>query len=178
MDDGKTGFEGAEQFTRLWTDFASKMAAAGMSYTPDQAPPEASRAMRDAMLGAMGEACDQYMRSPEFLGVMRTSMQEAIALRKQLNDFLGQMQHEMQGASRQDMDQLMQALSHIEKRVVNGLERLTERVDDLSDRLDRIEQGGTAPAPKRTTRATKATKKKAAKKTKKTKTKRTTRKKR
>lgn len=68
-----TGFEGAERFAKMWTEFASNMARAGLSFTPGETPPEMTRQIRDAFLNALGSYCDEYMRSPEFLEGMRDS---------------------------------------------------------------------------------------------------------
>jgi predicted nuclease with TOPRIM domain len=98
----------------------------------------------------MGEACDEFMRSPQFQEVMKQSLNNSIQFRKQLNDFLGRMQHEFQGTSRQDVDSLMQVMEHVERRVTDSFERLSERLDELNERLERVEKP--KPARKKTSR--------------------------
>lgn len=132
-------FDGAEAITKMWGEFASRMAQASGALKPDDMPPEMARAMRSAMFRAMGEYCDQFMRSPQFLQMMKQSMAGAIQLRRQLNEFLGRVQHEFQGTSRQDVDQLMLALRHLEQRIVDGNEHLLERIEELDARLDALE---------------------------------------
>ena len=124
----------------LWTDFMSKLMAAGTSFSPDATPPEAAREIRAAVLQAWAEFWDRSMRTPEFLQGMQQSMAGAIEFRKQISDLLGQVQHELQSASRQDMDQLMRALRRVEQRVTDGMERLEDRFGELHKRLDDLER--------------------------------------
>ena len=160
MAQADTNTNGAQQqadaFVRMWADFASRMAAAGMSYQPDSTPPQMTREMRDAMLNAMGEQCNQFMRSPQFLEMIKQSMRASIDMRKQMNDFLGRMHHDMQGASRQDVDQIMLSLRHLEHRIVDTVDRVDERLDAITQRLDALEAkmaNGSASKPRRTTTA-------------------------
>ena len=46
----------------------------------------------------------------------------------------------MQGVSRQDVDQIMLALRHMERRMVDGMERLSEQLDALDQRLEKLER--------------------------------------
>jgi hypothetical protein len=147
---GDASFPGMDAFAKMWSDFAAKMAAAGVAFTPGAAPPDASRQVRAAMFKAMGEACDEFMRSPQFQEMMKQSLNNSIQFRKQLNDFLGRMQHEFQGTSRQDVDSLMQVMEHVERRVTDSFERLSERLDELNERLERVEKP--KPARKKTSR--------------------------
>jgi len=131
-----------EMFTRMWSDFAAKMASAGMApgaASPAAASPDMARQMRDMFFKAWSEACDQYMRSEEFRRMMRESMTAAIELRKQLNAQLGEFQHAMQGASRQDVDRLLQGIDMLDRRVNETFEELIGRFDSLSKRLDELE---------------------------------------
>lgn len=148
MNNGQEEQYSAQSFTKMWADFASRMAQAGMAFSPGDAPPDAARAMRDAALGAMGEYCEKLMRSPEFLETLKQSMAASIEMRKQLNEFLGRMHHEMQAPSRQDVDQLMLALGHLEHRIVDRLERLEDRLGGLESRLRRDKPAQTREAAK------------------------------
>ena len=82
MNNGQHEQSDAKSFTKLWADFAMRMAQAGMAFSPGDMPPDAARAMRDAALGAMGEYCEKLMRSPEFLETLRQSMAASIEMRK------------------------------------------------------------------------------------------------
>ena len=132
--------QSAEVFTVFWTDFANKMAEAGFAAAPGAVPPDATRQVRTAILKAMGEACDEFMRSPQFQEMMKQSLANSIQFRKQLNEWLGQIQHGFQGTSRQDVDELMQVMKHLERRMSDSFER-------LSVRLDALEKARSKPAP-------------------------------
>jgi hypothetical protein len=126
--------QNAEMFTKFWTDFANKMATAGFAAAPGAPPPDATRQVRAAMFKAMGEACDEFMRSPQFQEMMKQSLANSIQFRKQLNEWLGQIQHGFQGTSRQDVDELMQVMKHLDQRMSDGFDRLSARLDTLEKR--------------------------------------------
>ena len=94
------------------------------------------------------------MRSPEFLDSWKKAMDSAIQFRHQMNQALGKMHHEFQGTSRQDIDQLMMALTHLERRVVDEVDRSTKRIDEIADRIGALEEklsvleAGEGSAPK------------------------------
>jgi hypothetical protein len=131
---------GADAFTRMWGDFAHKMGEAGLAFAREATVPDGSRQVRTAVFKAMSEACDEFMRAPQFQDMMRQSLSASIQFRKQLNDFLGRIHHEFQGTSRQDVDQLMEVIGHVERRVTDSFERLSSRLDELSSRLERMER--------------------------------------
>jgi hypothetical protein len=139
-DAGDAFSPGADAFTKMWGDFANKMGAAGVVFAREATVPDASRQVRTAMFKAMSEACDEFMRAPQFQDMMKQSLSASIQFRKQLNDWLGRMHHEFQGTSRQDVDQLMEVIGHVERRITDSVERLSSRVDQLSARLERMEQ--------------------------------------
>lgn len=125
-------FESADAFTRMWGDFAMKMMTAGMSAQPGSAPPDAARQMRSAMFKAMGDQCEEFMRSPAFLEMMKQSMDASVSLRTQLNEFLTRMHHETQGVARDDVDTIMLTIRHFESRVLDRLEDLERRMDAIA----------------------------------------------
>jgi len=142
-------FGGAEAFTKMWTEFATKMASAGMTFTPDSPPPEAARHVRNAMFDAMSSYCETFMRSPQFMEMMKQSMDNAIAFRKQLNTFMTRMHHETQGVAQEDMDSVIQTLKSLQHGVVDRLDDIADRLDDLSKRVEAMEkQGGSSSKPR------------------------------
>lgn len=155
-----TGFGAAtEMFTRMWTDFASKMAASGMSM-PGEPTPDMARQMRDAFFRSWSDACDRYMRSPEFMQMMRDSMKAAIDLRKQMVEQMGDLQHSMQGASRQDADRLLKSIENLEGRVNDTFDQVMANLDAINERVSAMEAGATRRKSAKTTTAKKKTTKK------------------
>jgi hypothetical protein len=144
-------FFGADALTRMWTDFAAKMTEVGLSFSPQATPPDALRQLRTTMLRTWAEYCDQFMRSNEFLTMMKQSLDGAMQARRQLNDFLGETQHALQGASRQDLDKVMASLERLQHRMTDESDGILARLDELSERLARLERpaGGANGAGKR-----------------------------
>jgi hypothetical protein len=133
-------FFGADAFVRMWTDFASKMTDVGLALSPQVAPPDAFRQVRATMLRAWAEFCGQFMRTDEFLAMMKQSLDGALRARRQLNDFLGEAQHGLQGASRQDLDWVRDSLERLERRLADESDGIAARLDELGERLSHLER--------------------------------------
>ncbi|MEN6495423.1 MAG: hypothetical protein ABFD16_14175 [Thermoguttaceae bacterium] len=134
------GPKSVSQMMELWFDLASKMSQTMPAFSPQQTPPEAFRQLRSAQLGAWGDCFQELMRKPEFLEAVKQWTSFTVQARKQWSDFLGQLQHEFQGASRQDIDQLMLSLRHLESRVVEGVEEIATQLDGIDARLRSLEK--------------------------------------
>jgi hypothetical protein len=133
-------FDAGQAMFRMWSDFMTKMAAAPSSISAASTPPDAAREVRSAILNAWSEYWQQFMRSKEFLETLKQSTDSAVQTRKQFNEWLGQFQHEFQGVSRQDIDQLMRMMRHVEQRSVDGLERVVDQLERVADRLEALEK--------------------------------------
>jgi len=133
------GLEQVQQLTTMWLDFATRMTAAGLSFQPEQPPPDAARHVRDVALEALGQQADKYMRSPQFLQGIKQTIDTSIAARRQLNDLLAQAHHSVQGVAKQDLDALSLSVRHMETRVLDRLEQLMDRLDEVGRRLDALE---------------------------------------
>ena len=144
MSDGPTNSEKtAEQwaaFQRIWTDTFTKMMQLGFT-SPDAAPPEFLRQMRAGIFQALSQSWDEFMRSPQFLESMRQWMENAIAFQKMSNDFLTKARHETQAPAREDIDATMQAVHHMETRVLDRMEELAQQVEALTARVDKVSGG-------------------------------------
>jgi len=126
-------FEQAAAFQKIWLETFNKMAQAGFSFSPEAAPPDVLRQMRSGIFQALAKSWEEFMRSPQFLDSMKAMMENAIAFRKMSNDLLTQARHSIQGPARSDIDDLMQAIHHLETRIL-------DRVEDISSRLDALER--------------------------------------
>src|SRR5215469_11010948 len=111
---------------------ATKMAAAGLAASPDTPPPDAARQMRSALFQAMSQQADQFMRSPQFLEFIKLSLDSSIQSREQLNEFYTRMHHEIQGVARQDIDHILSGIHQSETRIMDRLEEITRRLEDLN----------------------------------------------
>ena len=128
QDFAKTA-EQAAAFQKLWVDSASKIVQAAFTITPNSPPPEIMRQIRAGIFQALASSWEEFMRSPQFLKSMKQWMDNAISFRKMTNDFMAKVRNEMQAASKDDIDQIMLSIRHLEK-------RLLDRIDQLAGGLD------------------------------------------
>ncbi|HWF19172.1 MAG TPA: hypothetical protein VG754_07890, partial [Verrucomicrobiae bacterium] len=115
-DSTEKTFEQASAFQKIWMETFTKMAQSGFSFSPESAPPEVLRQMRSGIFHALAKSWEEFMRSPQFLDSMKTMMDNAINFRKMSNDLLTHAHHSIQGTARADIDDLMQAIHHLETR--------------------------------------------------------------
>ena len=71
------------------------------------------------------------MRSPQFFDRMKQRMEGAINFRKLSNDFMAKVRNETQAPSRDDIDTIMLAVRHMEKRLLDRIEQLAAQVNAL-----------------------------------------------
>lgn len=116
-------------FQKIWTETMSKTMQAAFTFTPTSPPPEVLRQIRSGIFSALAESWEQFLRSPEFLETTRQWMDQAVAFRKTSNDFMGKVRHEMQAPSREDIDTIMLAVRHMEKRLLDRIEQLGARTN-------------------------------------------------
>lgn len=157
-DSTENAFAQAASFQKIWMETFGKMAQSGFSFSPDSTPPELMRQMRSGIFQALSKSWEEYMRSPQFRESMKTMMDHAITFRKMSNDLMTQAQHGMQGTARADVDDLMQAIHHLETRVLDCVEEVTTRLDKLEEKLNaKAGNGAARPAAKTTKTARKQT---------------------
>ncbi|MGH7969028.1 MAG: hypothetical protein ACREIC_09915 [Limisphaerales bacterium] len=129
----------AAAFQKICLETMSKMMQAAFTFTPNSPPPEVLRQIRNGIFQALSGSWEEFMRSPQFLDGMKQWMENAIAFRKISNDFMGRMRNEVQAPARSDIDNILLAVRHMEQ-------RLLDRVDELSEQV-RVLEGKTKRAP-------------------------------
>jgi hypothetical protein len=135
-DSTEKTFEQASAFQKVWMDTFTKMAQAGFSLSPESAPPEFLRQMRGGIFHALSQSWEEYMRTPQFRESMKTMMDNAIAFRKMSSNFFTQAQHSVQGTAREDIDNLLIAIRQAEARVLDRVEEMAGRLEQLERKLD------------------------------------------
>jgi hypothetical protein len=118
----------AAAFQRIWLETLSKTMQAAFTLSPDSSPPEILRQIRGGILQALAESWDRFMRSPQFLEGMKQWLESAISFRKLSNELLSKARNDLQAPSRTDIDTIMLAVRHMEK-------RLLDRIEDLSGQV-------------------------------------------
>jgi hypothetical protein len=127
--------QSAESFTRFWTDCARKMSDSARQQAATPPTPDAIREMRNAFLNALGTAYDEYLRSPEFTQMLSQMLQSGVQFQQRMSEMLGHTRHSMQGASRQDIDTIMEVVQHLERRITDSMARLDERLSSIEQNL-------------------------------------------
>ena len=148
-DSTENPFEKAAAFQKIWMETFTQMAQSGLSFSPDSTPPELLRQMRSGIFSALSKSWEEYMRSPQFMDSMKGMMDKAIAFRKMGNDMLTKAHHSMQGTARSDIDDLMQAIHIMETRILNRVEEVSTRLDELEQKSNGRPRNGTAKRPTR-----------------------------
>jgi hypothetical protein len=115
----------AAAFQKMCLDNFSKAIQAAFTFTPGSAPPEILRDIRTGIFRALSESWDEYMRSPQFLNTLKQWTDNAIAFRKVSDEILGRARNELQAPSRNDLDNVILAVRHLEKRLLDRLDELT-----------------------------------------------------
>jgi len=114
----------AAAFQKMCLDNFSKAIQAAFSFTPGSAPPEIMREVRTGIFRALSESWDEYLRSPQFLNTLRQWTDNAISFRKVSDELLGRARNDLQAPSRNDIDNVILAVRHMEKRLLDRLDEL------------------------------------------------------
>jgi hypothetical protein len=133
--------EQAAAFQKIWAESISKVMQTAFTITPNSPPPEIMREMRSGIFRALAQSWEEFMRSPQFLEGMKQWMESAINFRKMTNDFMAKVRNELEAPSRDDIDTIMLSVRHMEKRLLDRIEQLSNQVNHLN--------GGRGSAPKR-----------------------------
>ena len=125
----------ADVFTRFWGDFAANMSSAGLMPQQPPAGGDAMKQMQRIFLDAMSKYVDDMLRSPQFLEMLKTSMNNAIAMKRQLDGFLTNAMRAAGAPTQEDAAETIERLNSLERRIV-------DRLKALNDRVDAMESGG------------------------------------
>jgi hypothetical protein len=137
--------EQAAAFQKIWLDSISKLLNTAFTFGGDSPPPEILREIRSGVFSALAKSWEEFMRSPQFLDSMKQWMDNAIAFRKMSNDFMATARNEMQATSRDDVDTVMLAVRHMEKRLLDRIEELSTQVHELRSASSQPKARATTP---------------------------------
>ncbi|MCC6909840.1 MAG: hypothetical protein IT430_18035 [Phycisphaerales bacterium] len=140
-------------------------------------PAEAFKQMHKAWLDAMARWADEYMRSPQFLEQMKTSLEGALAMRRQVDEFIRKATEQSYGGSLGLYD-AVGAVRDAESWLTRRLDEMDQRLRGIEAKLDGgAGAGGRRRGGKAAARASTSSRKPAtSKKSKKKSTKRTSKK--
>lgn len=123
-------FANADAFGAFWSDFLRRAASQGVA--PTQPPtPDTFAQLRRAFFDALAEHADKFMRSEAFLVAMKQSLEQSLAFQQTLNDMMKKGLTANQVPTRDDADHITMLVRGVEDRVLDRLERLSRRLDQL-----------------------------------------------
>jgi len=133
-------FEQAASFQKIWMDSLTNMVGTFSQFNPTTPPPEQFRAMRGSMLKVLAETWNEFMRSPQFMEVMKLSINGAFDMRTMMKENMNKLHEQLETPSKEDIDGILLAIRHVERRVLDRLEGMEERAGSLYEGIERIEE--------------------------------------
>jgi len=127
-------------FQKLWLDSFANMASTWSEFSPSSPPGDELRKMRGGMLKVLAETWDEYMRTPQFMELMKASLNGALDLKRMARDGINRVHEQFENPSKEDIDDLLLAVRHVERRLLDRLEGLDNRVANLDEKIDQVDQ--------------------------------------
>ena len=146
-DESDTTASQAAAFQKIWLESMSKLMHTALTLQPDTAPPEVLREIRSGIFQALAKSWDEYLRSPQFLAAMRQWMDEALSFRKMNNDLASYLRNQLTGGSREELDTVVLTVRHMERRMLDRLEDLSDQVRTLQGEVRPNGNGNAAESP-------------------------------
>src|SRR5271165_6165136 len=139
-DNMNKGFDQVTAFQKLWTDSFANMAGVWSQLSPGSPPTDEMRKMRGGMLKVLAETWDEYMRTPQFMEMMKGSLNGALDLKRMARDGMNRVHEQFETPSKEDIDGVLLAIRHVERRLLGRLEGLDDRVAALDEKIDKVDQ--------------------------------------
>jgi len=133
-------FEQVAAFQKLWTDSLADMSSAWSQFSPGSPPADEMRKMRGGMMQVLAETWDAYLRTPQFMEMMKASLNGALDLKRLARDGMNRVHEQFENPSKNDIDDVLLAIRHVERRLLDRLEGLDDRVANLDEKIDKLEQ--------------------------------------
>ena len=127
-------------FQKLWMDSVANMAGVWSQFSPDSPPSDEMRKMRGGMLKVLAETWDEHMRTPQFMEMMKASLSGALDLRRMARDGMNRVHEQFENPSREDINEVLLAIRHVERRLLDRLEGLDDRVASLDEKINKVDQ--------------------------------------
>ena len=140
-DNMNKGFDQVAAFQKLWTDSFANMASVWSQFSPGSPPSDEMRKMRGGMLKVLAETWDEYMRTPQFMEMMKGSLNGALDLKRMARDGMNRVHEQFENPSKEDIDGVLLAIRHVERRLLDRLEGLDDRVANLDEKIDKSISG-------------------------------------
>ena len=139
-DDMNKAFDQVAAFQKLWIDSLANMAGVWSQFSPGSSPVDEMRKIRGGMLQVLAETWDEYMRTPQFMEIMKASLNGALDLKRLARDGLNRVHEQFEIPHKEDIDGVLLAIRHVERRLLDRLEGLDDRVANLNEKIDKVDQ--------------------------------------
>jgi len=139
-DNMNKAFDQVAAFQKLWTDSFANMTSVWSQFSPGSPPLEEMREMRGGMLKVLAETWDEYMRTPLFMEMMKASLNGALDLKRMARDGMNRVHEQFENPTKEDIDGVLLAIRHVERRLLDRLEGLDDRVANLDQKIDKVDQ--------------------------------------
>jgi hypothetical protein len=133
-------FDQVGAFQKLWMDSFADMAGVWYQFSPGSPPIDEMRKMRGGMLKVLAETWDEYMRTPQFLEMMKASLNGTLDLKRMAREGMNRLHEQLENPSKEDVDDLLLAIRHVERRLLDRLEGVSDRVANLNEKIDRVSE--------------------------------------
>ena len=133
-------FDQVAAFQKLWMDSLANMTSVWSQFSPGSAPTDEMRKMRGGMMQVLSETWDAYLRTPQFMEMMKASLDGALDLKRLARDGMNRVHEQFENPSKNDIDDVLLAIRHVERRLLDRLEGLDDRVANLDEKIDKVEQ--------------------------------------
>jgi uncharacterized protein YdcH (DUF465 family) len=141
MDDKMSEtLEQAAALQKLWLDSFGSMANVWSEYSSDSPPPEEMRKVRNGMLKGLSGTWDEFMRTPQFMEMMKVSLNGALDLKRMAREGMNKIHEQFEMPTKEDIDGILLAIRHVERRVLDRLEGVDDRVRNIIDRLEKLDE--------------------------------------
>jgi hypothetical protein len=141
--------EQAQAFQQIWLESMSKVMQSAFTVGQSGPPPELLKEIRAGIFKALAQSWEEFMRSPQFTESMKQWMDNAIGFRRMTNDFMAKVRNEMQAASKDDIDQIMLSIRHMEKRLLDRIDLLCSDIKQTNSAFAGRQGNGSRKRPPR-----------------------------
>lgn len=135
MNDNNSSQAAMDPLSQFWTDMFARMnvpqagAGAGPSLSQDS-----QKQMQRIFFDAMAKYFDDFMRSEQFLQMMKETMDRSLAFKQQVDSFLTQLYRGAQMPAKTDVDDISGLLRSIEANVLDRLGSLETKVAAVEEK--------------------------------------------
>jgi hypothetical protein len=134
------GFDQVATFQKLWMDSFANMTGVWSQFSAGSPPADEMRKMRGGMLKVLAETWDEYLRTPQFLEIMKASMNGALDLKRMAREGINRVHEQFENPSKEDIDGVLLAIRHVERRLLDRLEGIDDRMATLDEKIDKLDQ--------------------------------------